>query len=169
MVDRDNDNHVRTSYYLVRRAEALLGTLRFFTASANATECRLQFLAQSDFWEWEMENLIYSFTNHAERSETWRSPANAVRKLNEIGIVIESKVVDRVRWRHGGWRTDDHTRRVAPTDLLRETIDEWNKLVDLVETQFVKPFCDKAERFNIQTARDLNHLRKTMPAIDAPA
>ena len=97
----------RTSFYLVRRADALSGALRFFAEieGTNGDRRRLQFLAQSDFWEWELDNLIYSFTNLAERSETWCSPHAAVAKLGRLGIVVDTKLVHTARWRGRCCRT----------------------------------------------------------------
>ena len=82
----------QTSFYLVRRAEALLGALRFFDAPQHGPRRLLQFLAQSDFWEWELDNLIYSFTNLAERQETWRSTRSAVIKLGQLGIAMDMSI-----------------------------------------------------------------------------
>src|SRR3982750_1452616 len=96
----DELNFQRTSLYLVRRADALLGALRFFAATnGDASRRRLQFLAQSDFWEWEIDNLIYSFTNLAERRETWRSPKSTVEKLGKLGIAIDTKRLCHATWR----------------------------------------------------------------------
>ena len=157
-------DQVRTSLYLVRRAEALIGALKFFANDAsNATERRLQFLAQSDFWEWELDNLAYSFETLAERSRTWASGAAATQKLNSLGVVVDAKIVRRVKWQ-GGWRVRQDRRRVAPTDLLREAVELWNGLVDRVETQFVAPMRAKADRYNLQTVRHLGHLRKSVPS-----
>ncbi len=165
----DQIDEVRTSLYLVRRAEALLGTLRFFAApSGDHVTRRLQFLAQVDFWEWEIDNLIYSFTNLEERARTWESARHAEAKLHKFGVVVDAKVISRVQWRgRRGWRLNQRPSRVAPADLLAETIDMWNALVDLAEAQFVRPMLKKAERFNIQMRHDLQSLKKKMPALSA--
>jgi len=154
----------RTSLYLVRRAEALIGALKFFASGRDATVRRLQFFAQSDFWEWEIDNLIYSFENLAERSASWATSAAAVGKLGRLGVVVDARVARRVRWHHG-WQVTGTQRRVAPVDLLREAVDLWNALVDRVEEQFVAPMRRKADKYNIQTVRDLNRLRKRMPVL----
>ena len=153
----------QSSLYLVRRAEALLGALRFFSApAANALERRFQFLAQNDFWEWEVENLIYSFTSFAERSKTWQTSQHAIEKVGQLGIAIDAKLAERIRW-HGGWQIREKTHRVAPMDLLAEVITEWNHLIDLAEAAFIEPMRKNAEKFNIQTRKDLMELRKSLP------
>ena len=161
---------LRTSFYLTRKAEAMLGVLRFFQEPSSPLQRQLQFLAQNDFWDWEIDNLIYSFTNLHERSRTWRSPDHAVRKLGALGVVIDAKVARKVRWRasHGRWQRSDATRRVAPIDLLKEVIDEWNALIDSAEARFVAPMREKADRWNIQGARSLQHLKKVMPKLEDP-
>ena len=158
--------HLRTSFYLTRKAEALLGVLRFFNDGNAPLHRRLQFLAQSDFWEWEMDNLIYSFTNFQERSKTWRSSEHAMRKLGTLGVVVDTKIAKKVRWRLAHWQHKDATRRVAPVELLRETIDVWNEVVRSAEAHFVAPMRDKAEKWNIQTFTDLRHMIKTMPQLE---
>jgi hypothetical protein len=165
-VNHDRDE-VRTSLYLVRRAEALLGALRFFAnESGNPMARRLVFLAQIDFWEWEIENLIYSFTNFSERSQSWQSPQHVKDKLWEIGVVVDLKLSGRVRWKRGMWRVQQEGRRVAPVELLADTVETWNKLIDLAEMHFVRPVRDKIERFNIQARKDLQHLKKKMPVLE---
>jgi Cu2+-containing amine oxidase len=163
----DDREEVRTSLYLVRRAEALLGTLKFFSnPSGNPVGRRLVFLAQVDFWEWEMENLIYSFTNFAERSLTWQSPEHVKEKLWALGVVADEKLSGRVRWRRGMWRVREEGRRVAPAELLAETVDAWNTLVDQAETHFIRPVREKMLRYNIQGLTSLQHLKKKMPELE---
>ena len=174
----DNRSSQRTSLYLIRRADALLGALRFFSVSTgDTTRRRLQFLAQSDFWEWEIDNLIYSFTNLAERRETWRSPHATREKLGQLGIVVNAKILRNARWRSNGsrrypvrgageWKVTQTGERIAPVALLKQVIDEWNLVINLVETQFIAPMRKDVERWNIQTRKDLSSLRKQMPKLD---
>jgi hypothetical protein len=167
---RDERDEVRTSLYLVRRAEALLQTLQFFlNDTGNPLGRRLVFLAQIDFWEWEMENLIYSFTNFEERSKSWQSPEHVRNKLWEAGVVVDAKLSTRVKWSHRMWHVREEGRRVAPVDLLAETVGAWNRLIDLVETHFVTKNREKIERFNIQARKDLQHLKKSMPVLEEVA
>ena len=158
---------MRTSLYLVRRAEALLGSLRFFlNDTGNPLARRLVFLAQVDFWEWEMENLIYSFTNFAERSKSWQSPEHLKDKLWTAGVLVDAKLSASIKWRHGMWHVRREGRRVAPAELLAEAVKEWNQLIDLAEMHFVRKHRDKIERYGMQARKDLQHLKKVMPALD---
>ena len=166
--DNDEREDQRTSLYLVRRAEALLGALKFFIDDrANPPARRLVFLAQMDFWEWEMENLIYSFTNFAERSKSWRWPKYVQEKLWAIGVVANATLYGPAKWRRGMWHVERNGRRVAPVELLAETVEAWNRLIDLAEENFVRKFRQKIERFNIQARKDLQYLKKKMPALEA--
>lgn len=154
----------RTSLYLVRRAEAMRDALLFFAEAKSDPTRRLQFLAQSDFWEWELDNLVYSFTNLRERSATWQSEAAASAKLLQLGLKVDGKRLARVRWNaEGRWSRKVRHDRVAPVELLREVIDAWNELIGTVEAEFVEPMRASADRWNIQTRRDLASLRKAMP------
>jgi hypothetical protein len=127
----------------------------------------MRFLAQSDFWEWEMENLIYSFTNLSERQKTWKSTYNALEKLGNLGIAIDDRVVRKARPRVDHWSTAKVDERVAPVKMLAETIEIWNCLIDVLEAQFIRPMRDKAEKWNVETRNDLSSLRKQMPRFDA--
>jgi hypothetical protein len=165
----DEHHEQKTSLYLVRRAEALRGALRHFQAAgSDAVGKRLRFLAQSDFWEWEVENLVYSFSNLAERSHVWEADEFAIRKLGQLGIKLDTKLAKRVRWR-GGWRLDTNVQRVAPIELLEQVIAVWNELIEQCEAHFVRPMQEKARKYGIETCRDLAHLRKTMPALGQEA
>ena len=162
----DDRDEVRTSLYLVRRAEALLGALQFFLKEpGDAIGRRLVFLAQIEFWEWEMENLIYSFTQFEERSHAWQSPEHVRDKLWEAGVMVDAKIAARVRWGRGMWRVQGEGRRVAPAELLAETVQAWNRLIDLVDTHFVRKNRERIEKFNIQARKDLMHLKKEMPKL----
>lgn len=160
----DDRRQRQTSFYLVRRAEALRGALGFFDAPSATPQRMIRFLAQVDFWEWELDNLIYSFTNLAERQETWRSTKSAVNKLGQLGIALDAKLVSRVRWARGSWEAKADNARVAPVELLRDVLDVWNRLIDACERRFIAPMREKADKWNIQTRRDLNSFRRTMPA-----
>ena len=114
MVIHRNDSQPRSSLYLVLRAEALLGSLKFFISETDSLRRRVQFLAQSDFWEWEIDNLIYSFTNLAERQRTWASPSAARQKLAQLDIVLDAKLIHRIGYRYG-WNTVSYTHLTLPT------------------------------------------------------
>lgn len=159
----------RTSLYLVNRAEALRGALRFFGSPHRSKfDLQLQFLAQIDFWDWELENLIFSFTNLAERSKTWRSPQATQAKLDTLGVVLPAKLLTKVRW-SGRWQVKAQVERVAPTDLLREVIELWNQLIDEVEKRFVTPGSDLIERYNMAGRKNLQEFRKEMPPLSEGA
>jgi len=173
----DERNSQRTSVYLVRRADALLGALTFFTVTGkSATHRRLQFLAQSDYWEWEMDNLIYSFTNMAERRAIWKSREQTSAKLVRLGLTVDAKLLRRAVWReervarrtdlvNGHWKMTQTSDRIAPLDMLRQVIDEWNRAIDMAEKEFVLPMRDKARDWNIQSRSDLASLRRSMPTL----
>lgn len=166
MTVENERKQLRTSLYLVLRAEALLGALKFFAkTSPDASRRRVQFLAQSDFWEWEIDNLIYSFTNLAERQKSWQSSHDALAKLATLGVAVNVRLLKRVR--HGSdWKLNRKGTRVAPVELLKEVIEIWNGLIDAAETEFIKPMLRNIERFNVQSRKDLSSLRREMPSVE---
>ncbi len=68
----------RPSVYLLNKCEAVDKVLDFFLATEGSycrtlAEKRAVFLAQIDFWDWEIENLIFSFDSFMERVKAWNS------------------------------------------------------------------------------------------------
>ena len=64
----------RPSQYLLEKIQAFDTVLDFFGYSSKGvieTEKRVIFLITIDFWEWEIENLIYSCQTFKERSQAW--------------------------------------------------------------------------------------------------
>jgi hypothetical protein len=86
------------------------------------------------------------------RSATWRS-------------TWTGRIDGRGKWK-GQWSVTETAQRIAPVAVLKEVIDTWNQVIDLVEKQFVAPMRDKAEKWNIQTRRSLSSLRRSMPAVE---
>ena len=161
----ESSNEQRTSLYLVRRAEALKSALEFFSGDGASKQWRrLQFLTQSDFWEWEIDNLIYSFTNLAERSKTWDSADAAGKRLGELGVVVNTKTVRDARW-SGGWHLHRTGGRAAPVDLLREVIAVWNDLIDNAAKHAMSRTREKIEKYGVN-ARDPASMRKRMPDLE---
>lgn len=156
----------QTSLYLVRRAEALIGALRFFAGDGSHGNVRLvQFVTQSDYWEWEVDNLIYSFTNLAERQATWHSSHARGEKLAKLDVRISARMARQVRWQTegGGWAVKTASVRVAPAEMLREAIDLWNAVVSRAESQVIAPVAKENRRWNIGAREDLRHLVREMP------
>jgi hypothetical protein len=163
---------LRTSLYLAQRADAMLGTIRFFAAdSGDGGDRRLQFLAQHEFWSWKLDNLVYSFASFAERQTLWSSAGNATAKIRSLGIAIDIKRIRGVVWSRGqsqNWQVRRQSTRVAPIDLLKQVLDAWNRLIDRCEKQFVEPMQRDAKLWGIQTVANLNSLRRSMPELSQP-
>lgn len=166
-MSREHISHERqsnqTSFYLVQRAQALLAALQFFAAPGVGTRRLLQFLAQSDFWEWELDNLIYSFTNLADRQRTWLSTSATIEKLGKLDIALNAKMVRKISWTQSRWKVRHGERRVAPVQLLAEVLAIWSQLLDAAEATFIAPMRENAQKWNINMRHDLNSLRRTMP------
>jgi hypothetical protein len=128
-------NKVRPSVYLEDKCKTFETLLDYFLAekgSFNKTvnEKLLAFLYQIDFWDWEIENLIFSFDNFEERSQAWQGSANS--NVNAIwlrhGLPIKSNLVS--FWKDYSSRYYKGEKVVAPVKHLNKVIDKWNKLLD---------------------------------------
>ena len=64
----------KNSLYLLNKCENLQKSLSFFSGGNYQTPAKIRrtiFLLQIDFWDWELEELIFSFKNFSERSYAW--------------------------------------------------------------------------------------------------
>lgn len=121
----------RSSQYLVDKCLALRQALEYFGKSDGAAgrgiEDKLMiFLAQIDFWEWEVENLTYSFQTFCERQDAWDDPLKAIRLK---GFTCRPKSVEKASWRRYARRYNERTITV-PLDSLNDAIKQWNLLLD---------------------------------------
>ena len=137
----------RPSVYLVEKADALRRALEFFTGQQNqnrvntAEEKRLAFLAQIDFWVWEVDTLIYSYETFKERSKAWNNFGINLGQVNNNNLMVRAKILRKVRWSNF-YEKYSYKRRpqtVSPDDMLNGVIDQWNSLLDLMEKEVIDP------------------------------
>ena len=155
----------RPSVYLETKINALLGAVDFFTANH---ERRLTFLAQIDFWEWEMEELIFSVDNFKQRSQAWKATGNSIEQmLAKQNIVVRRGALLDVNW----WK---HARRAdavhAPVERLNYVISRWNNLLDVcVQSLFMNKMEDKIEQFGLNALPNLDKFKKQDMAMPVEA
>ena len=138
---------MRASVYLTDKAKALSRAIEFFTATAkgNAKERRLIFLAQIDFWDWEMDNLIYSFETFAERAKAWSSMSSVEMSLQHLGIKVGEAVLRDAKFQgicQRNWYRPNNPV-TAPLPMINDVIDQWNALLTACE----KYIPEKVERY----------------------
>ena len=154
----------RPSVYLLRKAEALYEALHFFD---NSNDHRIRFLAQIEFWEWEVENLIYSFESFEERSAIWCRPDAILRSLAAHGVSARSKVVRQLeanrRWIAWYARIESPVR--APIEALAQVIEVWNGLLKACERSLFNPRVKEAIELGAHFVADLSKYRKVMPVL----
>lgn len=93
----------RPSVYLEEKCEGLEKVLDFFLDRQGklfkpADEKLLVFLHQLDFWDWEIDNLIFSFDNFEERSKAWETKGLAEYLNNRFGILVKNKLTEKVEY-----------------------------------------------------------------------
>ena len=69
--------HERPSQYLIDKCKSLDTTISFFGHGA-VLEKRLTFLAQIEFWDWEMDEMIYAIESFQKRSQAWEAGKEAI-------------------------------------------------------------------------------------------
>jgi hypothetical protein len=142
----------RPSEYLLAKVNSLSEAVRFFSAEGKGDRARrVVFLAQIEFWDWEFENLLFSFENFSERADVWTADAPAIEDmLQKKGFILNIRQVrplakrvhvsKRVHeWRQqadGSWKCDFvgiRDKVEPPVGQLNVLVDRWNRLLDLCE------------------------------------
>ena len=128
----------RPSKYLLDKVANMSGALHFFWSNEQSNknslkEKRLVFLSQIDFWDWEMETLIFSFSNFEDRSKAWTEPGQIELLLRSQGILVSNSSI-----RSAGnlpWNNRWKRRGVvyAPIKELNDCIETWNMLLAACE------------------------------------
>jgi hypothetical protein len=171
------DRNRRPSVYLEERCENLARVLDFFLAphrgqSPGIDEMLIIFLSQMNFWDWELDNLIYAFAGFEERSTAWdhqngRGIANA---LSTQGIWVRNEAVAGLKEKRQA--RVGRTRQVyAPVDQLNRVIGQWNHLLQLCEQRVLVPPSERQEAVSLgaQLLPDLSRFRKTPLPEPTPA
>lgn len=165
MTQLEIDDTSRPSIYLARKAGSLLEAIRFFLSDVKANEKRLVFLAQIDFWDWELDNLIYSFETFNQRSQDWESDHSIKQKLVKQGLVIKiNKLID-LRWSRP-FNLKPTAQVYAPLPLLKETLDAWHELLAICEKSLLQDeekITSYAQRLGANVLANLDKYRKTLP------
>jgi len=129
----------RPSVYLQEKCSTLEAALDFFSqgsAHFSLNEKKLTFLAQIDFWEWELETVIYSFDNFKERSAAWDSIRTIRDRLAKQGIIVRENVISQAESKRG-WNQHLRSTVVEPWVDLNRLIDKWNGLLESCEKKLM--------------------------------
>jgi hypothetical protein len=115
----------RPSRFLKSRIENFAEALQIFIPMPQR---QVAFLLQIDFWDWEMDEILYAVASFGEREKAWRlSGRTADELLGSQGILLRSKS----RKSYGA--AVQVTKVVAPTDEIRSLVGQWNDLIGRCE------------------------------------
>jgi hypothetical protein len=169
------DYNKRPSVYLVEKCETLQTVLNFFlnedaTHGRTANEKLLVFLLQLDFWEWEVDNLIYSFESFATRAASWEheNAYGFVNVLKNRGIAVNIQALGNLKGRRQD-RAKWASRVIAPTESLNNVLAKWNELITRCEERILVPKTERSKmaEWGIELLPDLSRFRKQLPPTDA--
>lgn len=164
------DQNRRPSVYLQERAEDLGRVCDFFLAphrgqSPGPKEMLIVFLSQIEFWEWELDNLIFAFKTFEDRATAWEHEngygiANALRTR---GIWVQMAAVKDLKIKRQA-RTGRKRSVFAPVESLNKVIKQWNELLTLCEERILIPpeVREEAMRSGAQLLPDLSKFRKPL-------
>lgn len=115
----------KESKYLTRKIEAFDMAFKFFFVKSreiNATEKMLIFLANINFLDWEMENLIYFIINFEDRSKSFESYDDVLSKIIKNGFLIKKSKIEDLkrdrRWKNKSKHFTNKSKVVAPIDKM---------------------------------------------------
>lgn len=162
----------RSSVYLVERARTLHQALDFFlsggTARSPGYKRKLVFLGQIDFWDFEIESLIYCFRSFDHRSIDWDDEQAVQEKIMKKNFMIKNKFIHKFVENAGYQKFTDrlngrkNSRVEAPDDGLDGCIGIWNKLLDACEEMMAsEKTADAAEYCGCRIERNLDKYRKS--------
>lgn len=158
----------KPSAYLVGKCECLATVVDFFASNnggyhRSVKDKRTVFLSQIDFWDWEMDELIYSVSSFSERSKAWESCSTLRESLSKLGIPVDPAVVYKIE-SDRGWNTYflGKNNVVPPTEALNAVIKKWNKLLKVCEDTLLMDRKQLAnlEEMGCQFVQNLDKYRK---------
>lgn len=157
----------RPSAYLEEKCITLEKVLDFFLLTQGSylttvNERLLSFLTQLTFWEWEIDNLMFSFASFQERSKAWDFEKGLVEGLQTKGILVQRHLFKDLKEKRR--RKKGVTRVVAPFAHLNKVIEKWNRLLKASEERILLPRSEleRVSSFGAQTLLDLSRFRRTL-------
>jgi len=144
----------RPSRFLKSRIENFAEALTFFTPMPQR---QMAFLLQIDFWDWEMDEILYAVSSFGDREKAWHlSGRTADDLLGSQGILIRAKT------RKSYGNAVQVTKVVAPLADLRSLIDRWNNLIGRCEALLDRDEIEKTLLVGGKALQDLTKYRKTI-------
>lgn len=125
----------RTSKYLEAKAHTLRSALLFFM-DRDKDERLMSFLDQIDFWDWEVDELLFSFNNFADRAKSFETTEPSQRAAS-FGLMVNPKKAGNIQSDRRWDRRWDTSKMAAPTDSLGETLMVWHTLLTEAEALLV--------------------------------
>jgi hypothetical protein len=121
---------MRSSIFLCELCETFYTALSFFKTSNKYSDAEkgLIFIAQIDFWDFQIENLIYAFDSFQERQEDWINFNSIVDKIKKKDLIVRTEHLEKVKTARY-WRNQNKPLN-EPKDLLLKTVNLYNDLID---------------------------------------
>jgi hypothetical protein len=153
-MNSDAASDQRPSRFLKQRIESFADTLAFFS---RQTQFKVAFLLQLDFWDWEMDEILYAVSNFTEREKAWRvSGHTADEMLIAGGIYLKNRAL-------GSYGPSTQSNRViAPLDDLANLIHRWNDLISECERMLDPKSTAQLLKVDGRALQDLNKYRKNL-------
>ncbi len=159
----------RPSVYLEEKCAALDQVLDYLNQGSSLrprVERLVALLVQIDFWDWEMDNLIYSFTSFAERAQAWEfeNGQGLANGLKTRGFWVRFGAVKGIKSRRQ-WVTmhwGSASQVIAPWTALNALIEKWNQLIAACEEEVLiaREERERAASVGAHILLDLSRYRK---------
>lgn len=129
---------MKSSVYLTEKCETLSKVLLFFLEGGynkTVSEKLAVFLLQIDFWDWEMDNLVYSFTNFEDRSKAWEHFKGIPESLKNLGFLVNDNRF--MCYAFDIRQIQERNEVSAPFNELNKVIGKWNDVLSVCEDKLL--------------------------------
>lgn len=119
----------KTSIFLKERVAVLRQALSFFAGNKSNIPSYTRkciFMSQIDFWDFEMDSLIYCFDSFEQRQRQWSHIGSLHERMEKNNIIVNSKTIKKL---YENTIYNPHKPITAPIEDLNSLIDFWNEII----------------------------------------
>lgn len=160
----------KESKYLVTKIEAFDLAFKFFStrsARRGVDEKMMIFLANIDFWDWEIENLIYSVANFEDRSKAFETLDDLLSGIMKKGFILKRSKLEDIKYTRRRekrylqyFKCAFKNPVVAPVGLMNQVIEDWNEFLTRIEKRLMSNTAKSFEDWGESMKANLSAYKK---------
>lgn len=157
---------MRSSIFLCELCETFYTALNFFRTSNKFSDAEkgLIFIAQIDFWDFQIENLIYAFDSFQERQEDWVNFDSIVDKIKKKDLIVRTEHLQNVK-NARYWKNQNKALN-EPKDLFLKTVTLYNDIIDKYSYLLINKKQEKQYKLVGIKVKRIEDYKKKLPKVD---